>query len=176
MAWSTPPTWVAGQAITAAQLNIFRDDLLETAPAKATAAGRIFVSTGPNAIAEREILDHVVETLETTTSTSYTSLATNGPIVTITTGTKAMTWINAMQANSTSGQGCYSSLEITGATTSAVIDGRAVFHQNDANWDARGGVCSLFTLTPGVNTFRMLYKVQGGTGSFRMRRLQVMGL
>lgn len=51
MAWTAPRTWVTGEIVTAAYLNSnVRDNLLETAPAKATAAGDIFVATASNAI------------------------------------------------------------------------------------------------------------------------------
>ena len=54
MAWSAPMTAVSGSVLTAAQFNTYvRDNLNETAPAKATAAGQIFVSTAANAIAAR---------------------------------------------------------------------------------------------------------------------------
>ena len=69
MVWSTPLTAVANTPLTAAQWNAsVRDNFNETAPAKATVGGRIFASTGPNTIAEREVLADVVETAETTTS------------------------------------------------------------------------------------------------------------
>lgn len=147
-----------------------------TPAALATTAGRMFVTNGANSIAEREFLDHVVETSETTTSTSFTSLATNGPVVTLTTGPRAFVCLSVMQSNSTAGIGCWTSFEISGATTTAVIDNRGIYHQNDATWDSRIGVATLISTTPGVNTFRMLYRVIGNTGTFRMRRLQVMAL
>lgn len=51
MAWTAPRTWVTGEVITSAIMNQhIRDNFLETAPAKAQAAGDIFYATGPNAI------------------------------------------------------------------------------------------------------------------------------
>lgn len=56
MAWSTPITAVSGTILTAAQWNTHvRDNLLETMPAKATTADRMFVTTGPNSIAQNVI-------------------------------------------------------------------------------------------------------------------------
>lgn len=52
MAWSTPRTWTALETATAAMMNTIRDNLLETAPAKAAASGDIFYATGANAIAK----------------------------------------------------------------------------------------------------------------------------
>ena len=53
MAWTAPQTWTTGQIVTAADMNgDIRDNMLETAPAKASAAGDIFYATGANAIAK----------------------------------------------------------------------------------------------------------------------------
>src|SRR3990172_3586778 len=52
MAWTAPPSWTTGEVVTASHMNVHvRDNLLETAPAKATAAGDIFYATAANAIA-----------------------------------------------------------------------------------------------------------------------------
>lgn len=49
-------TFVSNAVLTAAQLNThLRDNLLETAPAKATAPGRFIVSTGLNSISEHRL-------------------------------------------------------------------------------------------------------------------------
>ena len=54
MAWSAPMTAVANSTFTAAQFNQYvRDNLNETAPALATAAGSYFAADGINSIAER---------------------------------------------------------------------------------------------------------------------------
>lgn len=51
MAWSAPRTWVTGELVTAAIGNAhWRDNQLETAPAKVTTAGDIVVASGANAI------------------------------------------------------------------------------------------------------------------------------
>lgn len=56
MAWTTPLTAVSGSILTAAQWNAsVRDNLNETAPAKATTADRMFVTTGPNALQQNVI-------------------------------------------------------------------------------------------------------------------------
>lgn len=52
MAWTAPGTAVGNTLLTAAFWNTHvRDNMLETAPAKATQAGQIFHATGPNVIA-----------------------------------------------------------------------------------------------------------------------------
>src|ERR1700755_2312031 len=85
MAWSAPLTAVANTAFTAAQFNAsVRDDLLETAPAKATANGQMFVATAANSIAARLPQASFVTVSESTASTTYAALTTAGPAVTIT--------------------------------------------------------------------------------------------
>ena len=51
MAWSAPIAYALGHRLTAANMNAHKDQLNETAPAKATAAGELFYATGANAIA-----------------------------------------------------------------------------------------------------------------------------
>jgi hypothetical protein len=179
VAWTTPLTAVANSALTAAQWNAsVRDNLLETAPAKATTAGRLFVSTGANAIAQREITTATVNTQETTTSTSYVDLATVGPQVTVTTGTRALVMWAAQMKNASSSTSTRAAVDVSGATTIAaadtddiIIDGLA------ANNEIR---CSMFklytTLTAGSNTFKVQYKVGGGTGTFLDRQICVIAL
>ncbi len=87
MAWTAPMTAIAGSVFTAAQFNTFiRDNLAETAPAKATNPGAYFTTSDTNQISERAFLDAIVETSQGTTSTTYTNLATSGPAVTVTSG------------------------------------------------------------------------------------------
>ena len=151
-----------------------RDNLLETPAAKATAAGTLFVGTGPNGIAERFLLDHSVTTTETTTSTSYASLGTNGPSVSLVTGGKAMVWINTQLFNSATGT-TVASFEISGATTTAAADSRAVMNDNGTA-SVRGSACSLMATTAGTNTFRMLYRTTSGTATYLYRNIVVMAL
>jgi len=172
-------TAVANTAFTAAQFNLHvRDNLLETAPAKATTAGRLFVATGANAIAERANDAVNVATSETTASTSYTDLTTPGPSVTVTTGTKAIIMIGARMANNTLGEICSASVDITGASTIVAADGRAIrFESSAANDIARLGYGYIMTgLASGSNTFKLQYKVTGGTGTFVDRHLSVQAL
>lgn len=167
-------TAVADSVFTAAQFNTYvRDNLLETAPAKATTAGNLIVTDGVNSVKETGFLDDVVETAQTTTSTSYNDLATIGPEITMDTGPFVMVWINTRLSNTTT-TGTWASFEVSGVTTSAAIDGRAII---SATSDAvRMGVCTRIAVTPGVNTFTMKYRVSAGTGTFTNRRIQVLSL
>ncbi len=61
MSWTTPRTWVNGEIPGATEMNAHvRDNMNETAPAKATTAGELIVVTGANAIAEGHNNVHVM--------------------------------------------------------------------------------------------------------------------
>lgn len=179
MAWTTPLTAVSNATLTAAQWNAsVRDNLLETAPAKATAAGRLIVTTASGAIAERVVDATTVATAEATASTSYAVLATAGPAVTVTTGARAIVMLNAAISNSTLGQKSYVGCAVTGASSFSSSDSEALeFQVYGANAEFRGA-CTLAyeTLTPGSNTFTMQYRVSGGTATYSNRVLTVIAL
>lgn len=178
MSWTAPMTAVANTVFTAAQFNTHvRDNLNETAPAKATAAGRIFVTTGANSIAERPLETDAISTSQTTTSVTYADLATIGPSVTITTGPAAIVWISSFLQNNTAGASSHVSFEVTGATATAASDVEAIrFNASAVNDFMRAGITSKVVLTPGSNTFTMKYRVSGGTGTFANRSITVMSL
>lgn len=184
MAWTTPLTAVANATLTAAQWNAsVRDNLLETAVAKATTAGRIFVATGTNSIVERAIASQEINTSQTTTSTSYADLATVGPQVTVTTGTQAVVWWEAQMSNSSSATATRCGVAVSGATTLAAsdnqdnyIDGLPAANQLRASTFQHFNSAAGTALTAGSNTFTMKYKVSSGTGSYTDRQLLVMAL
>jgi hypothetical protein len=180
MAWSAPMTAVAGSTFPAASFNQYvRDNLNETAPAKATAAGQFFVSTAANAIAARSCGNATVATSETTTSTSYADLTsgTIGPTVTVTTGTSAWVAIKSAVDNNTINIGTFMSFAVSGASSVAASDANAV---NIAGVAAatRSRVGAFFRitgLTAGSNTFQAKYKVaSASTGTFTNRDLAVL--
>lgn len=173
-------TAVAGSIFTAAQFNTFvRDNLNATAPALATTAGSIFVTTGTNAIAERIPSGTFDTTSDTTTSTSYGDLAgSSGPAVTVTTGTKAIVFAAARLANNGTGNNTYVSYAVTGATTDAAVDERAFFFTgNTTNESVQSCNLNFHTgLTAGSNTFTLKYRVTAGTGTGDNRRIVVIPL
>lgn len=176
MAWTTPLTAVAGSVLTAAQWNAsVRDNLNQTAPALATAAGQWFVSTAANAIAARTITSATVATSEATTSTSYTALTTPGPSVTATTGAQALVALYAAVVNSTTGLSLMS-FAVSGATTIAAADNTAIGGATGSTGMRVGGFFIVTGLTPGSNVFTAQYKVSAGTGTFVDRKLLVMAL
>jgi hypothetical protein len=175
MAWTTPLTAVANAVLTAAQWNAsVRDNLLETAPAKFTAAGQLFVSTGANAGATRTPVTSIVSASQTTTSGSYVDLTTVGPAASPTTGTAAIVSLSSSIGNS-SAAATLMSFAISGATTVAASDPFAIGHDSIANYRL-GGLFMVTGLTPGTNTFTAKYRVSGGTGTFLDRKLIVLPL
>jgi len=171
-------TFVANTALTAAQLNQYlRDNMLETAPAKATTAGYHFVTTGPNSIAERAIEGDWIATAETTSETSYTDLNTLGPSVTCVTGTKAIYIMSARMSHDEGGS-LRASIEISGASSIEAGDARELTVHIGHNHQNKVGTTYFETgLTPGTNTFTMKYRVQDeGTGTFAERHLIVIAL
>jgi hypothetical protein len=173
-------TAVAGATFTAAAFNQFvRDNLLETAPAKATAASQLFVSTGPNAITTRVPSQASVTTNQSTSSSTFTDLTTVGPRVTLETGTIAFCWFGASQAHSANDNETACSVAVSGASTVAASN--AWQHSTDgvtAGNYVRGTSFHIFTgLTPGVNVFTMKYRLGvSGVASFRDRELGVLPL
>lgn len=180
MAWTSPMTAVANTALTAAQWNTHvRDNLLETAPGKASAAGQTFVATAANAIAARVPTGATVITSQATTSTSYTDLTTVGPSVTVTTGTKAIVCMSTTLLNSGTSFGSFASYAVSGATTIAAADQWSLILDGTAlnNPVRYGGIHFQESLNPGSNTFTMKYKADAtSSASFANRHLFVFPL
>jgi hypothetical protein len=171
-------TAVAGSTFSAAQFNQYvRDNLNETAPAKATAAGQFFVATGANAIAARTPTSATVATSETTTSTSYADLATVGPAATVTTGVAAMVFIKSGIDNNTANIGTFMSFAVSGASSQAAADASAVniAGVTAANRVRIGAAFRVTGLNAGSNIFTAKYKVaSASTGTFTQRDLIVL--
>lgn len=181
MTWSAPMTAVANATFTAAQFNQYvRDNLNETAPAKATTAGGYFVATGLNAIVERTSGRATVATNETTTSTTFTDLATVGPAVTVTTGARALVIISSesfISAGGSQSSTCRTGVAVSGATSIAATDDTSVTRAGNSSDRYQMSRVALFdTLTPGSNTFTLKYRVSTGTGEFTRRNLAVLPL
>lgn len=176
MTWTAPMTWVDGNALTAAQMNTYvRDNSLETAPAKATAIGHLFVTTGANGIRESIPTLAIIATSETTTSTSYTDLASPGPEVEPITGQRALVFLTSRCVNSGAGGRCAISYDVNGSGSS---DGSAWISESGlANGMYRGTCFDVATsLTGGQNMFTMKYRVTANTGTFVNRILYVIPL
>lgn len=179
MAWTAPMTFVANTPLTAAQMNTYlRDNLNETATAKAVHGGAMFFGSDPNELVERWAEAKRVNTIESTTSTSFTDLATVGPEVTVDTGTTAMVMFACHTGNGTINLADWMGYEVTGASSlSASID-RAISVDGlpaalGNNYLGLWGFDMRSDLTPGENTFTAKYQVSGGEGYFTNRMLAV---
>lgn len=183
MAWTAPMTAVAGAVFQAADFNTFvRDNLNETAPAKATTPGAIFSVSAVNQITER-VPGAAIDTGSATfTSTTFADPATGtpGPSVTVTTGVQALVGYRAyLEVPSTTAR-VEMSYSISGATTRAASTTRSTgYSVSDSvnGLKTRTGVVDLATsLTPGSNTFKLEYNVSSSTGTAADRRLWVIPL
>jgi hypothetical protein len=120
-----------------------------------------------------------VATSQTTTSTSYTDLATAGPSVTMTTGTKVLVIVSGYcnQMPQPGGR-AYMDFAISGATTRSASDTTALLTRGDTNgdWWGRASVANRETVTAGSNTFTAKYKVSTSTGGWQDRSIIVIDL
>lgn len=182
MAWTAPMTFIDGTVLTAPQLNThFRDNMLETIPAKSTHNGGVgggyFIVQGPHDLQERGIGYHEVTTSQTTTSTAFVDLATVGPSVGVVTGTSAWLLVSAEMGNSLDGAEVFASVSVADDTTKEASDGYGISRAAGAgSRNAHFGSIFFSDLTPGHNIFTMKYRVGAGTGTFLNRRLWVMPL
>lgn len=168
MAWTTPLTAVANTALTAAQWNAsVRDNLLTTAPALATTAGQLWVSTGANAGAVRTPTTATVATDESFTPSAlvFGDLPTVGPTISsLTTGTKAIVMFGAWLGCSVGTGSGIMGFAVSGATTIAasVADSvRALSAANNQRY--RMFSVAMPTLNAGSNTFTAKYTTGSGS-------------
>lgn len=173
-------TAVAGAIFTASEFNTHvRDNLLETAPAKATAASQFFVSTGINAVAARSFESDAIATAQTTSSVTYTNLTTLGPQVSLQAGTRALVFISCEISNSTGGAVSRASVEVNSQGDVQGADDSISIAQGGvtANSPTRAGISLMVTgLNSGLNVFTMKYRVDSGTATFSNRELVVIPL
>lgn len=178
MAWTSPMTAVAGNAITDADWNVnIRDNLLETAPAKATTAGGYFVATAANTIAQRLIGTAFIATAQDATAASFSDLATVGPSVTVTTGNHALVFFKAHASHSVTDAVSAISFAVSGST----VIGASFNYSAQADGVPAGNkpsICGFkyIGVSPGSNTFTMKYYTNTPTATFELRELVVVPL
>jgi len=180
MAWTTPMTFVPGNVLTAAQLNThLRDNMLETAPGRASTLNSIFVSQSPFRIEERTIKAARVATSQSMTTSSFSDLSTVGPSVTCTTGTSAIVYLNATFTPAITDTACGMSFAVTGDSNRSAQDKDAVLIDGTIGGNALRVGTNLFItdLEPGINVFTAKYKSSGNTStSFNDRFIGVLPL
>lgn len=174
MAWTDPMTFRDGRPLTAAQLNThLRDNLLETAVAKASVPGSYFVTESPHSLIELTTGFAGITASDTTTSSAYGDLENSvGPEVTVETGSVALVIVTARLVGTGTTGTVRVSHEISGATETEPFDRHSL--RVEGTSDIQGSFVILRTdLTPGDNTFTMKYRVTTGTGTFSNRQIIV---
>lgn len=118
-----------------------------------------------------------VSTSQTTTSTTYTNLATVGPSVTVDTGTKALVVVTFEGFSSTVAAWNRMSYVVSGASSIAAADSRSAWFATPSGGGASViGIGYHTNLTAGSNTFTAKYRVSAGTGTFANRNIFVIPL
>jgi len=179
-------TAIAGGVVSAADFNQFiRDNLNVSEGALSLTPSGYMAVTGAHTIAERVPANDFITTQETTTSTTYTNLATVGPTCTVTTGTQALVIVGGRIGPNT---GAASSVKMSWACSGATtIDPNSPANEGD-KWGV--GEVGLGTtgvligsrpyfmtgLNAGSNTFQAKYAVSSGTGTFDNRSITVLPL
>ena len=119
-----------------------------------------------------------VATSQTTTSGTYTDLATAGPAVTITTGTKALVVLTAQISNDAALGLASMGFAVSGATTLAAAQTTALSGRANADFISQMSAVYLVTgLTAGSNTFTAKYqRLSLGTSTFSNRVITVIDM
>ena len=195
------PAYVAGEVLTAANLSVTNSGI--PVFADTTARDNSFGGSGEKTLAEGQFAyieatnttqyydgaawqslggniahdNAAVDTGQTTTSTSYTDLATSGPTVTVTTGTKALVIVFSRISVATSNEVGFMGFAVSGATTTAASEPFSLMLASpNATVPFAAGASFVVSLTAGSNTFTSKYKVSGGTGTFTNRKIAVINL
>lgn len=109
-----------------------------------------------------------VDTTETTTSTSYTDLATSGPAVSVLVGPSGLAMVHISANIDNSSAIGIAGFAISGASTVAAADAYAMSSQGTDAMEF-GRAFLITGLTAGVNTFTMKYRATAGTAEFARR-------
>lgn len=205
-AQTTVPTFTSGQVLTAAQMN---NSARTGVPVFATTTDRDagFGGAGEKTLAEGQLAyieaTDVVQyydgstwktlapggviaadtasvlTNQSTTSTTYTDLATVGPSVTLTTGTKVVVAVTCYTDPSSAGASGAMSFAVSGATTTAANDDFAagLVGLSASGWAGVISWVGTVTVTAGSNTFTAKYKRgSAATHNFQDRYITVWAL
>lgn len=178
MVWTAPMTAVTGVVFTAVQFNLHvRDNLNTTAPAMAATAGNLIVTTASKVVAERAPNVGYSGEAESTATTTYVDLATIGPVITVSTGTRALIMVGCEASNNTAGLASRMSFAVSGATTVAADDANSfLIESGNINDEYQGTWVFILTgLNSGSNVFTAKYRTSagGGVSSFDHRLLAV---
>lgn len=206
MPWTIPKTWTVNEVLTAADMNTFvRDNMNETSAAAVTtvgdttyadgshsmtrlaigAAGTALASTGAATVwrLPTEDIDFQSGSLAAQfdlTSYGTTSTAVSGsevlPVVTVTTGPRALVIVSCFRAyHDTNGGQVFVSFSVSGATTLGAGDAQSGLSESSvANDHHAVSSMRLIPLTAGSNTFQMQARIAtAGLGTIDRPRILV---
>lgn len=117
----------------------------------------------------------LVATSQTTTSTTYTDLATSGPAVTVTIGANGVALVSVSCNISNNVNLAYMSFAVSGASTVAAADSLCISSTTSFG-DYKGNTFLVTGLTPGSTTFTAKYRASANTSTFVDRRIAVVPL
>lgn len=115
-----------------------------------------------------------VATAQTLGASAYTDLATAGPAVTMTTGTKALVIVTGLIFVTNVANVGRMGFAVSGATTIAAADTSALI-SNTLTPGVRASAAKLVTLNAGSNVFTAKYSSTGSTSTFTNRDIIVIG-
>lgn len=169
-------TFVTGDLLNADQLNTYlRDNMNEMSPAKAQTLGSMIMTQDMNTVVERKPGSDFINTLDTTTATSYVDLSHVGPTVSVEISSSFALVFLYCHSYETGGKAAWMSCDVSGASASPAADNRAVQLQSVNG--QRAGTCVMYSnLNPGVNVFTAKYRMtsSGTMANFSDRRLAVL--
>lgn len=113
---------------------------------------------------------------QSTTSTSYTDLATAGPAVSADINKSGRALVILIGGIYTTATPKHMSVAVSGATTVAASDTEALRADQAAFYNNQATAFIMTGLTPGANTFTCKYKTASGTANFFNRRIIVIPL
>ena len=122
-----------------------------------------------------------VATSQGTASTTYTDLATAGPVATVTipASGKALVIVTSSETNGGTLGGAFMGFAVSGATTVAATDTQAFSFVNGGNQAQTvqgSGTFYVSGLTAGSNTFTAKFRATVGTATFANRSITVIPL
>jgi hypothetical protein len=182
MAWTTPITVATNDLLSAAQYNqSVRDNLMETAPAKASGPGNIFTTADTNKLIERDVTSVSIGALESTASFSYGDLDTVGPIVSVNCHAAIIMFSARMRnTNAADGKGAYVAVQVSGTSSAPAADNLCVSVGGLASASPMraSGMMAFTAPAEGRYTFTMKYRCQSGypSAQFDQRNLTVIPL
>lgn len=177
MAWTSPKTFIPELGLTSAELNThIRDNQIEFAAAKATAAGQLLWTAGQNSVAMRAPVTGYRANVETTTSTTPVSLSF--PTVTAAHGGTilcvfaARMFVSAGPANTIN---CGPEIVGSGLSGHVATVGRAIRYSGTGGLSRYSGHHMYYNVSTSLTGFRLMHWTSNAasTGEFGARLLLV---